>query len=271
MGRRIRLGILLVVAATATYLFLFGPLFPWSPWKPGYSKLALQRADVYYGSDTALPNAFRHVDSYITESEQFHSLDIPERIKVILCRNWGDFHRFMPLLKEVGAAALETGTVIYITPRIAERGFDFGEYLRHEISHATLNQHQTLSEAHASRKAPWFFEGLAVMFGRQRSYVTPREFVVFTMARDLVSVIDPLRARPDLPSDIRFNYQVWRYFLNYLIDTQGRDRFQQLMLAMMHDPGDSEKVFTSIYGSTLPDAIRQFRADVRSGKWVPAS
>ena len=269
MIRRILRAIAVALPFLLALCFPVGPLFPWSPWKPGYATLSLERADVYYPAGGRLPAAFLDIDSFIRQSEEFHRLKIPNRIRVIVCRNWSDFHRFMPTLGGVGAATLETGTVIYITPRISERGLEYGEFLRHEISHATLNQNQSLLQAHAGSKAPWFFEGLAVSFGRQKAYVTAREFTVFAMARDLVSVIDPAKTRPDLPSDMRYNYQVWRYFLEHLIDTQGRDKFQQLMIGMTHDPGGSERVFQSVYGTAMPDGIRRFRADVLSGKWSP--
>lgn len=269
MIRRILRAIIVALLFVLALCFPFGPLFPWSPWKPGYASLHLERADIYYPTNGRLPGAFLDIDSFIRQSEEFHRLKIPERIRVILCRNWSDFHRFMPTLGQVGAATLETGTVIYITPRIAERGLDYGEFLRHEISHATLNQNQTLGQAHAASEAPWFFEGLAVSFGRQKAYVTPQEFTAFAMARDLVSIVDPAKSRPDLPTDIRYSYQAWRYFLEYLIDTQGRDKFQQLLIGMIHDPGGSERVFQSANGISLPDEIRQFRADVLARRWLP--
>jgi hypothetical protein len=175
----------------------------------------------------------------------------------------------MPGKGRVGAVTLDTGTVIYVAPRIAERRLDYAEFLRHEISHATLNQHQSLGEAHADGKAPWFFEGLAVSFGRQKSYATVPEFKAFVMARDLVPVIDPAKLRPDLPSDIRYSYQVWRYFLEYLIDTHGRDKFQDLLLRMLHAPHSSERAFQEVYGVPMPDEIRRFRHEVIAGKWIP--
>ncbi len=270
MARRLARAILIALIILIALSFPFGPLFPWSPWKPGYSHLALKRADVYYPAGTNLPDAFRDLDGFIADSEQFHRLKVDKRIRVILCRSWSDFYRFMPTQNAVGGATLETGTVIYITPRIAERGLDFGEFLRHELSHATVSQHQTLAQAHAApSKAQWLFEGLAVSFGRQKAYVTPYEFVVFSRARDLVSVIDPAKRRPDLPWDMRYNYQVWRYFLEYLIDSSGRDRLQTLLTAMMRDPAGSEQIFANTYGAPMPVAVRSFQADLAAGKWSP--
>jgi hypothetical protein len=265
LPRRLLRAIVIALILLLVLCFPFGPLFPWSPWKPGYTSLALDRATIYYPSGGRLPGAFLDLDRDIEESEQFHRLTVPKAMTVILCRNWSDFHRFMPGTGRVGAVTLDTGTVIYVAPRIAERGLDYAEFLRHEISHATLNQHQSLREAHANSKAPWLFEGLAVSFGRQKAYATLQEFKAFVIARDLVPVIDPSRYRPD---DMRLNYQVWRYFLEYLIETQGRDKLQNLLLEAMRDPASSERAFQSVYGVSMPDEIRCFREDILADRWT---
>jgi hypothetical protein len=268
LPRRLLRAIIIALIILLALCFPFGPLFPWSPWKPGYNSVAMDRSTVYYPAGGRLPGAFLDLDRDIEESEQFHRLRVPKRISVIVCRNWGDFQRFMPGTGRIGAVTLDTGTVIYVAPRIGERGLDYAEFLRHEISHATVNQHQSLREAHANKEAPWLFEGIAVSFGRQKAYATLEEFKAFVMACDLVSVIDPEKRRPDLPSDMRFNYQVWRYFLEYLIETQGRDKLQNLLLAAMRDPASSERAFQSVYSHSMPDEIRRFRADTLAGKWT---
>lgn len=55
--------------------FPYGPLFPWSPWKPGYEHLALQRADIYWPTGTVLPQAYRQFDDLIAQTEQFEQLE----------------------------------------------------------------------------------------------------------------------------------------------------------------------------------------------------
>ena len=115
-----------------------------------------------------LPPEFRQVDGYIAESEAFHRHTVPSRVRVILCRDWGAVRRYLPWLggARVGGVTLATGTVIYITPIVEEKHLDPGEFIRHELSHATLNQHQTLVQAYHMRDAQPLFEGLAVSFGR---------------------------------------------------------------------------------------------------------
>jgi hypothetical protein len=248
--------------------FPFGPLFPWSIWKPGYEHLALTRADIYYPSGRPLPKAFRELDREIEESERFHQLRVRERIRVVLCRSWGDFHRFMPRKGyKPGAVTLQIGNVIYVTPRVDERGFDHGEFLRHELSHATLHQNQGWLAAIRSNDAEPFIEGLACSFGRMTAFKTPHEVVTWVSRHDVGPVVDP--AQRTSRGDMGLNYSVWRFFLEYMVERRGRDRFQQVMLGTMREPSDYPAVFQRVYGTPLSVAAWEFQEAVRAGRWKP--
>jgi len=250
--------------ATAVFLLLVGafcdgPLFPWSPVKPGYTHFTLHRADIYYPSGTQLEDAYRQVDNFIAEAETFHRLKMPDRITVIAPRTWTDFHLQAPWQRgPVGALTLQTGTVIFITPKIAEKHFDTAEYLRHELSHAIIDQNTTLWRGHKMNGQPWLFEGLAVDFGRQKSYLTEQEFVTRAKTEPLAPAFSGDN------SDMRFNYVAWRYFLEYLIRTHGRDKFQDYLLRVMQEPDAARAMFPEFFRTTFDDAILQFQTSVRS-------
>jgi hypothetical protein len=259
MLRRLRyLALLLFLLA-----FPYGPLFPWSPVRPGYRSERFRHADVVYPNDMTLPAAYQQVDSFIEQAEQFHQLKIPNRITVIACRSWEDFHRFVPHLQGRGIAAvtLVPGTVIYVTPRTGEKGLDTAEFLRHELSHAALNQNQSAWNGYKAAKHGWFFEGLAVSFGKQKAYVTRDEFLTRAHTEDLGPVIDPDQHASG-PRDMRFSYVAWRYFLEDLVQTRGRDRFQGLLTGFMADPDREHEVFRQIYGESLGEAVRDFQSRV---------
>ena len=96
-------------------LFPYGPLFPWSPVKPGFEHVALGRADVYYPSGAPLDPAYLKLDEYLAESERFHQMKAPARLCVVACGDWASFGRFLPQHRSsrgVGAVTLVTGTVI---------------------------------------------------------------------------------------------------------------------------------------------------------------
>jgi hypothetical protein len=270
--RRVLTTLLVAVAAVLGWALPFGPLVPWSPWKPGYQHLRLARADVYWAEGTTLPAGLADVDRDIADSEVFHRLSVRSRVVVVLCRNWSDFDRFLPNYRGargIGGATLVTGTAIYLTPRLAERRLDHREFLRHELSHATLHQHQSLWHAYRTSDAEPFFEGLAVSFGRQRAFATAATVVAYADARDLAPLLVPTAPTARASNDMRLNYQVWRYFLEYWIQARGRDAFHRLLRAAMDAPDEYVGLFKGVYGVPLEAAAADFTAALRTRRWVP--
>jgi len=236
-----------------------GPLFPWSPIKPGYTHFTLHRADIYYPSGTTLEESYKQLDSFIDEAEKFHQLKMPDRITVIAPRTWTDFHLQAPWQRgPVGALTLQTGTVIFVTPKIAEQHFDTVEYLRHELSHAILDQNMPLWRGHKMNGQPWLYEGLAVDFGKQKSYLTEDEFI----ARAQTEPLAPAFNGND--SDMRFNYVAWRYFLEYMIRTRSRDKFQDYLLRVMQDPDHARAIFPEYFSVSFDAAVLEFQSSLRA-------
>ncbi|MGA3187220.1 MAG: hypothetical protein ABSF22_08915 [Bryobacteraceae bacterium] len=246
--------ILLVLIACA----LDGPLFPWSPVKPGYTHFTLHRADIYYPTGTTLEEPYQQLDSFIDEAEKFHRLKMPDRITVIAPRRWADFHFQTPWQggNAIAALTLQTGTVIWITPKIAEKHFDTAEFLRHELSHAILDQNMTLWRGRKMNSQPWLFEGLAVDFGRQKAYLSDDEFLLRARTESVGPAFD------GRSTDMRYNYVAWRYFIEHLIKTRGRDQFQEYLLHVMQDPDQALAVFPAAFGISFVDALREFQNQV---------
>lgn len=259
-----RFGYLLLLAVMLA--FPYGPLFPWSPVHPGYTKVPFQRADILCADGATLDPAYRDIDQDIADAERFHDLKFDRRITVVACRDWNDFHRFVPHVSgtAVGAVTLGTGTVIYVTPKIAEMHFDTGEFLRHELSHAALNQHQNLLNALRLVDQAWFMEGVAVLVGRQRSYISGAELAARAQHEDLWPVFDGSRQR-----DMRLAYQAWRYFWVWRIAQSGRTPYLRLQEACISDPDGCRNDFQDVYGITLKEAVERYQSDLRSGRFEP--
>ena len=256
------LAIVIVVVAVA---FCFGPLFPWSPLKPGYTHFILHRADIYYPSGTTLDESYRQLDVFIEEAEAFHKLKMPDRITAIAPRTWRDFHMQAPWQRgnAIGGLTLQTGTVIWITPKVAEKHFDPAEFLRHELSHAILDQNMPLWRGHKLNAQPWLYEGIAVDFGRQKSYLTEQEFIARAQTEPLAPVFNGNN------SDMRFNYVAWRYFVEYMMTKRGRDRFQDYLLRVMQDPDQARAVFPELFGVSFDNAVLEFQSKLREPRLTP--
>jgi hypothetical protein len=264
------------LAAVAFFLLLmafpFGPLLPWSPIKPGYNSISYAHADVYVNKNEPEPEDYKLVDRMIAEAEEFHGLKFQKRVKVIDCKNWGDCQRswFWMNVKPLGGVTLGTGDVIYLTPRLKERNFSIAEFLRHELSHALISQNTTIRNSLKMTEQAWFSEGMAVWFGDQKAYLSREEFLEKAKTADLTKVIDPAQMNRESPDwSARFVYPAQRYFLEYLKQTHGPDRFHQFLVKYIHAPDDYQKLFTETYQQSLTDTVRQFEQALRSGQWLP--
>ena len=260
------------VLALVLLAFPFGPLFPWSPLKPGYRSVVSNRAEAWYPRDAATPASFAHLDEDIAGVEAFLNLRVPKRITFIVARDWSDFRRFVPqmaLSRGIGAVTLPTGTVIVVSPRVNERGFDLGEFLRHEITHAAMHQNQSLWQAMMSpRREPWFCEGLSVSYGRQKAFLTRDQFLEKVRGgEDLRRAIDRTADAPG--HDIRFDYLAWRYFNEYLRERHGEARFHEFLLAFLGDHAASRAAFARVYSMRFEDAIAEYQGNLRAGAWSP--
>lgn len=247
-----------LIAVIFALAFLYGPLFPWSPVKPGYTHFILHRADIFYPTGTVLEEPYQQIDSMIGEAETFFRLKMPDRITVIAPSTWTRFHMEAPWDRgPVAGLTLQMGTVIFITPKVAEKRADTAEYLRHEIGHAILDQNMTLWRGHKLSQQQWLFEGLAVDFGRQKSYLSDEEFIARARTVPLAPSFNGDH------SDMRFTYIAWRYFLEHMIHTRGRDRFQDYLLRVMAEPDRARELFPEYFNISFDAAVQEFQGRVR--------
>jgi hypothetical protein len=266
-------GILGLMMLAFLAAFPWGPLFAWSPVHPGYRQVQFSRADVLYPDSAALDPAYQEVDRYVATAEGFHELKCSKKIKVVVCRNWNDCIRFAaPFLmgQRPLAVTVATGTVIFVTPRAAGWA-DIGGLLRHELSHAVLNQNRPLLSVLRMLRQPWVSEGVAGVVaamgptapGQHLVSLPEEEFLSRAKTEDLWSAFS---AGP--PRDWRFNYTAWIYFWGRQIDRSGKANFLKFERACFSDPLACRSIFFDVYRTDLRTAVDDFQAEVRSGRVV---
>jgi len=241
------------------YLFLFGPLFAWSVLKPGYDKQQHERAGVYLPKGIERPGRFAPMDQWMSQVEGFVQLKFQHDIRLIFCASWSDCHRFMPLMRGQGLGGMtpEYGTVIYITPKVEEMNFDPGEFVRHELTHAVILQNSPWKSRFRFKLRPWLFEGLPVLAADQLAYGSKDDFIARAKYEDLWPYFETGSVRKVYP-DMRFAYRAWRYFLEWLISTQGRSRLQDFLIKCMSDPDSIDANFRQVYGQDLKSVVLQY-------------
>ncbi len=270
--KRAAFAITLVLVLAVAMAFPFGPLLPWSPIKPGYGAQAFARGKVFFNQADAMPVDYQGLDDLMKEAEAFHHLQFHEPVTVLDCKNWRDCERAIPWMnmRGLGGLTLATGDVIYITPKLREKNFSIREYLRHELSHALLSQNTTIVKSYKLNRVPWFFEGLAVSFGRQRNYFSRQEFQDRAAKEDLAGVLDPAKTNPASPDwNARFAYTAQRYFVEYLRQKFGEERFAEFIKRSIADPDRQETLVQESFGQPLGDLIAAYQTAVRSNEWLP--
>ena len=251
---------------------LAGPLFPWSPIKPGYRAASYARAEVYFDQKGPMPEDCRDLDRLIGEAEEFHRMRFHRRVKVVVCKDWGGCQRYLPWLsvKGLGGVTLATGDVIYLTPLLKQKRLSLDEFLRHELSHAIVSQNTSIRNSLKLTDQAWFSEGLAVAFGDQRAYLSREEFAARAAGTDLADYIDPARMNRAAPGwEARFAYPAQRYFVEYLRQAFGPDRFHRFLAEYIQAPDDYRRQFGEAFGVELGEAIRRYGDAVRAREWPP--
>lgn len=257
-----------IVIVIVCWALAYGPLFAWSPVHPGYNSFRLRRAEILYPTGSTPDPALRQVDSYIGETESWLQMTMHKPITVVVCRNWPDFFRFVPMIRgRVGAVTLDTGTAIYVAPRVAEKHLDLAEFLRHELTHALVDQNVPIWRVYQMRPTSWLAEGVPVNVGRQKSYVTRAEFLARARDTNLLPVIDTTKES----ADMRFNYIAWSNFIDYLRQTRSHATFLRYFRTFLNDPAGQHRNFQQIYGKPLPDTIQEFQDAIRAGRYQPAA
>ncbi len=167
---------------------------------------------------------------------------------------------------------IPTGTVIYLTPSIGKR-WDAGGVLRHELSHATLNQNRSLRSVWRMLGQPWFSEGVAGVIAGMDSAVPRRElvtlpaadFAVRVRSEDLWPCFDAVAQK-----DWRFSYTAWTFFWDRQIDLRGKETFLKLEAACVSDPDKCRTAFADVYGMDLRKAVEMYQDDLHMQRFIPS-
>ncbi len=195
-------------------------------------------------------------------------------MRILVADGWGQFNRGALLGRRarpnmVLGATLQTGTVVYLSPRAQEPGRDLEAVLRHELTHALLFQHTRFADTFEPARLDWFEEGLAVHYGNAAQYLDDETWQRLAVEEGrLVRVTgDPKAA--DLPGEQRYAFMATehRLFMAFLMHRYGEDRFFAYRDRVLAAPARHGAAFRQTFGAPLGAGIEAFERAVRSGAW----
>ncbi|KPL07495.1 hypothetical protein AMJ86_04355 [bacterium SM23_57] len=276
---------LIIFFLIIVYAFLYGPLLPFSPIQPGFSKETLSRCDILWSNDSCIPEEYYAIDSLIAETEKFHHLTYAKRITIVLCSTAKQHKRFSMSGGHANTAL--TGTVIYVNPSIYNALYppiiqlnksdifftkgrgnikrDIPSFLKHELSHALLYQNTTFAKARKIKS--WLEEGLAVYFGNPHHYYRGDEFKQLAIDRGyFFDLFDNQKDAYFVPPEIKFYFKYGAYgaFMEYLVDSKGMDAVLNFTHEYIKSPHKESQLFQYYFNTTMDSALEGFRKSLEN-------
>lgn len=265
---RIPAIMLALTGGLLAWLFVFGPAFPWSPVKPGYNVVATKEAIIVTKDRSHLDSLILEIDSLMKQQESLHGLKYGNKLKIVVCQSQTELNRFIPWIntRGVGGVALLTGDVVYInSPKIRSERKSELEYLKHEISHSLIHQNTSFKNTFETRRQKWVLEGAATFFGGPVYHTKgafSRQFKTLHVSSKSHSENDPVGlaelARNLSSKDPKLSYSLYRFFVAYLIEKHGLEKFQQFLRSYTADPHNAAIIFEDTFGASLPQAVGDF-------------
>jgi hypothetical protein len=243
------------------YHFLFGRLFPWSPIQFGFKQVHFSKVIVILPKESSLPKELENIDDFLFETEQFHQLQFQKPIKVILPETHNQYTRFSSA--RALACALQSGTIVFLSPDIPKEKRNRVDLLKHELSHVLLFQHTGI---YKSFKLPdWFREGIAIYYGNPRDNYVGEAFTKAAVDEgyffNILNAKEEIQKIP-LKHRYRFLHSEYLCFMEYLIETFGIDTVREYMKSLLKAPEEEFLLFRQIFDVELQEVLETFSEDV---------
>ncbi len=239
------------------YLF-WGPLFPWSPLKIGYTKITTPKADLYISDFTDADSIVYRIGEIIEEEEKFHNLKFADDFRIIVLNKNSNLKRYLPWLEGSGySVSLSFADLIYIGPNARRSLVGIEPFLKHELSHLLIDQNTSFENALLIHEQGWLAEGIAEYYSGH-SFFTKDEFLKLSETHNYelmnLNVKNPL----DMSLlEMKLNYTHYKFFVEFLINNYGIQKFQNYLQSYLDNPQNYKLLFTEIYGTRLDNLLEE--------------
>ncbi|GEM_PF-72302 len=244
------------------FLAFYGPLFPWSPLKPGYTHIPLDHSVIYTAKPEQLHPQYRETGRMMKNNESVLGMKYKSNINIIVCTTYSEMSRFVPWISRMPSFALETGDTAYFSPQIRENSMNTAEYIQRELVHLLFFQNSTFFKNFTIKKQKWISEGVAAYLGGP-TYMSRNEFVRQFKKKKLdIDENDAYLFKGIDKDEHAFNYTLSKYFITFLFESYGKEKMIRFLHIYIKTPAKYPVIFKDIYGLTLVEALKKFKSDL---------
>lgn len=196
----------------------------------------------------------------LKENEIRHGVKYKKPIKIIICKDDKASGKIFKLFKtKASGFAFSNDLIIVNYVNLHRLGYTFESIIRHESSHILIKQNIesffTMMVTFSNRSL-WFSEGFALY---------NQGLVIFTkeeLSENIEKYNIDYNGKSDnfgtIPKNIRFDYSLYFYFMDYLIEKYGKDKMLVFMNLMIENYRSSEKSFELTFESTIRRELAEF-------------
>jgi hypothetical protein len=202
-----------------------------------------------------------HIDDIIGEEEKFHNLEYHDDFKIIIVSKDSHMKRFLPWLGGSGySVSLGIANVIYIGPTARKSPHGIEQYLKHEMSHLLISQNTTFKNDLKIHEQGWFSEGIAEYISGHCFY-SKDEFLDLCRRKNFKFSSLNEKSPLDMPfNELKFNYTYYRFFIDFLIERDGINKFQNFLINYLDNPNHYKEIFIDVYSIDLQDILKDFQS-----------
>lgn len=196
----------------------------------------------------------------LKDNEISHGIKYRKPVKIIICKDDQESGKIFKLFKtKASGFAFSDDLIIINYVNLYRLGYTFESIIRHESSHTLLKQNIEsffTKIVTFSNRSLWFSEGFAlynqglVIYTKDELRQNIEEFsVVYDSESDNFGTI---------PRNNRYDYSLYFYFMDYLINKYGKDKMLVFLSLMIENYRSSEKSFEIVFESTIRREVLDF-------------
>ncbi len=269
--KRILISSVIIVILLIIYTFIFGKLFPFSPFRIGFQKHELDKTIVYIQNGATFDNF--NIAEDLTESiEQFHDMNFINKPEIYIFKDDTSYKRLSP--SRARFCAFFNGR-LFISPwalkEAEESKISMKTYLTHELSHVLIFQHCNLISKLYYPK--WALEGFATYSSNQMGvdFYPSKEETLKKIAEgnflepEYFDTYKEKKVKLDVPYKMPFIYAEFACMINYLDVLYGREKLISFIKTLTKN-SNNRQVFQKIYGINFEEMLLNFKEYANNGK-----